>query len=536
MGSLSFLPLEIREWVMGYLDAHACGNLRLSCKALNDVATPHLLKTVRFELTKSGCDALANVAGQPVLATCVKNLVLQRASGHQDWEKPSKWRWALDLPGCPRDRFAYLPRISGTQTDDPGLLTHSEWLALPFHKKEALYEQYEKERKQRQEEEVQTLVRSLRHCTSRPILFRDNGTRQLAAALAQDNVIDIFRQSITRLTNLTVFSHQPGWKFDKDWGCRWRNLRFNRAAIRCQARNGRDEDAEALQLSIALHAIGQAPGLGRLQRISLSVDGPAFWGDQRLQDLWSSGGCNTVRLWRDEVCSATEADRMASHSFDRAGGQGQCQKEDYPRQLSVLTNAFVNLTALDCFIREDGLIGALSAATDQLFEVLCRASKLQKLGLGLRDHHDKAQGFLADKGAAELLGSLAERKPWPDLREVHLRVATDQDTLLAFLTAHKESLRILKLSHVTLYSHGTIPTSWDSALLSIGSMLKLEELTLSTLCDFLVRNESSAGLLFNPGDRYWREKGLSYLSFHEEVTRRVLRQENLLSLEPETYL
>jgi len=120
-----------------------------------------------------------------------------------------------------------------------------------------------------------------------------------------------------------------------------------------------------------------------------------------------------------------------------------------------------------------------------------------------------------------------QRKPWPDLKEVHLRLATDQDTLLAFLDAHKESLRMLKLSRVTLYSCGTVPTSWDSALLSIGSMLKLEKLTLVKLCDFLVPNGYSARLLFNPDDRYWREKGLSYLSFHEEVTRRVLRQEDL---------
>jgi hypothetical protein len=58
MTSYSDLPSEIWDATLNLLNAPALRNLRLSCKCFNDLATPYLFKTIRFELTKNGCDAL----------------------------------------------------------------------------------------------------------------------------------------------------------------------------------------------------------------------------------------------------------------------------------------------------------------------------------------------------------------------------------------------------------------------------------------------------------------------------------------------
>lgn len=292
-------------------------DFRLSCRDANNLTTLYLFRTLRFELTESGCHALNKVAGCPALAPCVENLVLQKTAGQPDREKASKWRWALDLPGCPPGRFAHLPRSSKSLVDDRGLLTHSGWLALPFHDEEALYREYESARKQ-QDRHLQRLT-----CIPGCAWARSIGQGEPSAGPADDNIIRTFHQALETLTNLVAFSHQPGWRFDKNWGCRWRILRFSHAAVRRQTRVGKDEDAEALRLSNALHAIGQASSLHRLKRISFSIYGPAFWGSERLRALWNGSGCAAIRYLRDVLGTAVEADRTISRSVYEDERDGQ---------------------------------------------------------------------------------------------------------------------------------------------------------------------------------------------------------------------
>lgn len=47
-----------------------------TCLLYSNLTNPYLFKTVRVELTKSGCDAPEQVAGYLALSLCVKNLVL----------------------------------------------------------------------------------------------------------------------------------------------------------------------------------------------------------------------------------------------------------------------------------------------------------------------------------------------------------------------------------------------------------------------------------------------------------------------------
>lgn len=111
-----------------------------------------------------------------------------------------------------------------------------------------------------------------------------------------------------------------------------------------------DEDAEALQLSVALHTMARASALHKLERVSLTIDGPAFGGWERLRNLWNGLGCGWIRVHRDEFGPAQEADRIAL-SMDRHHQEHEdCQREYYSRQLSIMWSLLRNLTKLDCFV------------------------------------------------------------------------------------------------------------------------------------------------------------------------------------------
>jgi hypothetical protein len=383
MSSLPHLPLETWDAILSFVEAPAWKELRLSCKHLNHVATPYLFKTVKFELTKNGCVTLQKVAHHQTLSLCVRNLVLQSTKGLRDFETPKKWRWALDLPGTPAGRFAHMTRASDVWTCDAGFLTHSEWLAFPMSKKAALYREYEAERKQHQKQ-IEKIAESLQLCMSESTSTRPVNPARSSVAAADQDATEILLHALGRLTNLTAFSHQPRSKFERHERCRWRNLRFNLAVVRDRTPGDEDEDAEALQLSVALHTMGRAPAINQLERISFIVDGPAFWGWERLQNLWNGRGCGLIRAWRDEISSAREADRYALRVSHHDAEEKQRQKEHYTRQLFIMRNALCDLTRLDYFVTEDGYNGALSIAADDLFEFLCSAEKLQKLSLWFR--------------------------------------------------------------------------------------------------------------------------------------------------------
>lgn len=200
-----------------------------------------------------------------------------------------------------------------------------------------------------------------------------------------------------------------------------------------------------------------------------------------------------------------------------------------------------NLTKLDCFVTENGDNGALSTITDHLFEILCRAGKLQRLGLGLQSpSHGNRVGnpWCSDLGPSALLDRLTIRKPWANIRELHLSVVTDEDILLKFLAALKNTLRILRLFKIHLISHDIGRSSWDTALHSIGAQLQLDDLKLFRLHD-AVRQDSGLGSrvrsLFDPTCGSWRRNRGSYRAFYKDVVRRILRAEDRVALEPAAF-
>lgn len=187
---------------------------------------------------------------------------------------------------------------------------------------------------------------------------------------------------------------------------------------------------------------------------------------------------------RYELDSAKEADKAAFQTSYHGEKEVQRQGEGFSKQFFIIRNSLVNLTRRDCFVTEDGCSGALSIVTDHLFEVLCGATKLQKSGLGFQDPcngHQAAAIFSRDRGATKLLELLAEHKSWSNIKELHLRVATNGGTLIKFLGAHKNTLDTLALSHISLTSLGSNSTTWEAALYEIGRTVSLRALALYRL-------------------------------------------------------
>jgi hypothetical protein len=236
-----------------------------------------------------------------------------------------------------------------------------------------------------------------------------------------------------------------------------------------------------------------------------------------------------------------EADRSAYRTSHWSREEEQRRMEAYSRQLTIMRNALVNLTRLDCFVSEDSFSGALSDTTGPLFNFLCGANKLQRLGIGFGEPfkgHLVAGMSLEHNAPSALLDLLAEHKPWPNIKELHLRVATDEDTLLRFLGAHKDTLDTLTLSHMSLISLGSANAFWEAALYKIGKTLRLNALTLHRLCDVVRDNGGSykMRILFDQKHRSWRGNEHFYPLYHKNAVQCVTQGEILGSLEPEAFL
>lgn len=137
--------------------------------------------------------------------------------------------------------------------------------------------------------------------------------------------------------------------------------------------------------------------------------------------------------------NADNADREASDSLDN-------DVLEYKAQLVAMQDVFITLTQLDCCVSEHETVGGLLAASKPLTKFLCRASMLRRLYLAFGEFLNgdpKEMHLLCDydgHGCA-LLGSLADRRPWPCLEKLSLGIATGVPSLLRFLNVISASLR-----------------------------------------------------------------------------------------------
>ncbi|KAJ9633959.1 hypothetical protein H2199_009158 [Coniosporium tulheliwenetii] len=481
------LSPEIWDMILAKLDQAARKRLRLSSKEFCGIATPDLFETTYFDLDEGGLDSLISIASHHELRRQVRALVLQRRRGLTDFDDFETWESSVIYEQEHSE-------IEADENDDDAgkgeedAMSKQEWLALSANERGRLYQEYEADRAAMQEQ-TRRLACSIYFrvlgCTGvsepvHPERLEKEGTMR--------STLERFEEAVVSLTGLKTFAHRPAFLVDDRWGLCWRRLRFS---FLINTDYDEDEEIEALQLSLALRALGLANHFSRsLHSMELYVAEAAFWGAASLGRLWDWDqivrlrGLRQLREWSSEELAEEElADLIPTTGAQRLA---HLREEQFLRQLFVMEHAFVYLTDLDCEVKGEPE-GVLANAARPLAEFLKRAESLERVRLvfcwmvdGAPSRAYPGLGRRASEAAGDLFGQLARCRCWPRVRELELSVVTDEDALVAFLSTLAPTLRRLTLSHVALVPAGG---RWESVLTSLAGMLRLDAVKLSSLED-----------------------------------------------------
>jgi hypothetical protein len=539
--SLLCLPSELLLLVLAYVGAEEWRQVRQACRTLSTPAASLLFGRVHFELCGSGCESLCNISQDPVLSRFVKTIVLRRVRGYRKFSDFNAWAESLHQPGAPDVGFNTARETTYYSHEGlrDQLMPYAKWAGIPRKQKEALYQAYNADRKQQQKE-----VRDITNI----LCFRGLSTARLkfvhphrAVATGTANVaVRQLYKALGTLPNLKAFEHEPGFLHDAEWALRWRDLYFHPYSIIDGTTYEDDEDVEALQLSVVLQALACIRGEGRrLQKMSMYVGGPAFATPERMQQLWNGDGHEYTRTYRLlHTSSSAAADAEAFTDLVTPA-----ESELYRRQLELMAHAFADMTCLDCRVSdEDEMAGCIETAAKFVFPFLLTTKSLQSLRLAIGrlvdgillptyGHTEREQA----QGSMMLLWNLSLHSRWSRIRNIELEIATDRNTLLKFLLAHKDTLRFLTLTRTSLVRLGNHRNTWEPTLTEIGRCLRLESLSLSTLCDTL--QDWGPGvhkrMLFDVDDHVWKGRASEYEAYHDRVVARVLHGEVIDSLQPQ---
>jgi hypothetical protein len=105
MASIFNLPTELLHEVLLKLERESLKRFRRMCRESCARVTPILFDRVYFDFDLSGIDGLVNISRQPLLATHVKSIELQRRSGFE------KTRRLLDIARSYYLRVRTLPTL-----------------------------------------------------------------------------------------------------------------------------------------------------------------------------------------------------------------------------------------------------------------------------------------------------------------------------------------------------------------------------------------------------------------------------------------
>ncbi|KAJ9651057.1 hypothetical protein H2201_009288, partial [Coniosporium apollinis] len=417
------LSPEIWDMILAELDQAARKQLRLSSKEFCRMATPSFFETIWFDLDEGGLDSLIPIASHHEHRRHVRTLE-SSVIYEQEYSE-----------------------IEADEDDDDvskgeeDLMSRQEWLALSVDERRWLYQEYKADRAAMQEQ-TRRLTCSIHSrapgCTGvsepvHPERLEKEGTMRLT--------LERFEEAVVGLTGLKTFTHRPAFLVDDRWAICWRRLRFSPIGFLINTDDEEDEEIEALQLSLALRALGLANHFSRsLHSIELYVGGAAFWGAASLGRLWDPD--QTVRLrsqWQLHLQSfEAQAEEELTDWIFSTGGQrlARLREEQFLRQLFVMEHAFVYLTHLDCEVCGEPE-GALTIAARPLAEFLKRAESLERVRLvfcwmvdGVPSCAYPGLSRRASKAAGDLFGQLARCGCWPRIRELELSVVTDEDALM----------------------------------------------------------------------------------------------------------
>jgi hypothetical protein len=526
------LPAEIWLMIFALLERSDWKRLRLSCRHLSHISTPVLFETVYFELYGSGCTSLGNIAST-ALAACVKTLVLRQDHGWRRFPDSRTWRASVYQPGDP-GRLPVPPAETSHYHDSiaaEDLLPYSDWMSLSEESQDRVYHEYEADCTV-MEERARDMAGRLRFelPNFEPVLIRPY--QGLVRQSACDPVA-IFQKALETLENVKELRHQPGFVSDPNWGCRWRNLYLHPWALATYTSHARDEDMEALQLSVALRTLAIVRRRQiRIQSMKLYIGGPSIWGPKRLQRLWFVGDHERTRAYRSLYTTAAEADKAACIEFSDPE-----QSKLYLYQLCYMKQALTSLTELACSVSEDDeRNGSLGIAGKYLYEYLLSPTKnLERIRLVFGR---LANGILPPgndchlyaKDSVTLLDQLARRTPWSRMRSMELEIVTHRSSLTRFLLAHVTTLQSLTLTRVTLLRLEDSLNTWEPVLHDLVRALSLQTLHLVKLSDFVLPQASGKArrrTLFDVDADIWQGKATEYTTYHRKTTDCLLRGDHV---------
>ncbi|OAL42637.1 hypothetical protein IQ07DRAFT_525751 [Pyrenochaeta sp. DS3sAY3a] len=537
------LPHELLIAILHNVDLAAWKHIRQTCRILDKLAAPLLFSRVYFELCGQGCESLYEISQEPTLAPLVKTVVLRRVRGYRKFSSFDSWTASTHQPGAPDDGLwsACETTYHNNKALCDQLMPYNQWIAMPAEDKEALYEAYNADREQLQME-IASITNTLCFRAAEKLEFihpdRAIATGKAIVAVRQLN------KALKALPNLSALEHEPSFWYD-NWALRWRDLYFHPFSILGQTYYDEDEDVEALQISVVLQSLAyfRVGDDHRLKKMSIHVGGPAFATPGRLRHLWSGMGHEITRLCRElhPASSAAAADAEANDNFATPA-----EIERYGRELYLMRLAFADLTHLDFSMSEDDeREGCIAIAATLAFLFLSTTKNLRELNLAIGNlvYGDLMPVFGVDEkqcatGSILLLQHIAHRAPWRHIRNIQLEIATDRTTLVTFLLAHKNTLRLLTLTQTSLVRLENPQNTWEFTLTEIGKGLCLESLTLAKLTDVLV--DWSPGvqprMLFDKDDKRWQDRLSDYETYYQDCIHRILRGEEIYTLDPLPHL
>jgi hypothetical protein len=539
------LPHELLLLILSYNNRAGWKRARQTCRGLDKLAASLLFSRVYFELCGHGCESLYNISQHPTLGLLVKTAVPRRVRGYRKFASIDDWAASTHQPGAP-DSGLFSAREThyyDNQELSDSLMPYDDWVAMSAEQKQALYEAYNTDHEQ-QEEEIRDIVSTLcfRATTTSTMKFihpdraLDMGTANVA--------VRQLNKALKTLPNLSALEHEPGFLYDEQWALRWRDLYFHPYSILGNSTYEEDEDVEALQLSVILQSLACFRARDhRLKKMSLYVGGPAFATPERLQHLWDGQGHELTRLCRQlrRNSSGAAAD-LEAYANDATPADSKL----YRGELEVMRFAFASLTHLKYRVsEEEEPDGCIAIAAKLAFEFLSTARNLQKISLAIGRLVD---GILlpvygADErqyatGSILLLRNSALHAPWSQIRNIELEIATDRTTLVSFLLAHRNTLRLLTLTRTSIVRLGDPRNTWEPTLTEIGQGLCLDSLTLANLTDTLEKWAPGVQprMLFDKEDKRWEDKASDYEAYYYDRVHRILQGEEIHSLNPPLHL
>ncbi|KAL6171851.1 hypothetical protein ACJQWK_02850 [Exserohilum turcicum] len=367
--------------------------------------------------------------------------------------------------------------------------------------------------------------------TQKSGLYRDYNKERKMTPDVRGYLINGVKDAVEKLIKLSKIIHDPVVRGESQWTEQWKQLRFDHwINLPFSDSWEKEHDVDALHFACLLLALGRIEEhLTHLKSLTFYVEGPAFWGPNRLRQLFQEYDHRKIRQLRESIIDATQADVIADGDFD-----GSMGLNDEVARLVSMGKIVRHLTHIDCYVSDEDNNGSLLTIAKPLFAILCDGANLEQVSLAFGDfadqdtesydsliyYHDTRPG---------LLPALARRKPWPKVTKLKLSIATNLSTLLEFLDSLAPTLRHLILEEVTLLPSEDEKALWEIALPSIASSLQgLQQLELSFLQDFPSQEQGpDARKLLNPFVDAWQGRRDCYDHHIHIVTNDLMRTQEL---------